>query len=561
MKEHNADSFEDFLKDRAEGFNIKPSGDFFAKIQKERDAAPDGSFEDLLKTHASNFEPKASIDLFDKIQNQRKNAAHGKDSFAEFLRKRAQSFERILSDDFFEKIQQRRFKRTAARYVLLSSLVLLIISALSYSTYFWVEYNQYKKASTSSTAYTTEIKANEIPNKSSVNKASASSENELKQTHVAKKANAKQNVIEPGFISAVAPPKSSYKITQSISRKVKTKSQVKTQNDIEEGVVSTHEITCFEESSNNNSSENNSAAVKVENGHTVQSAATNLAGNETAKKDNSIQESIIVDHAVTSNETQNTPLLTNDSISNNNSISTEATHIKSPIVTHKWGLVIGANYSVINSDISYDEKYDGNWMDEIIDGKKSLDKTAIAYRLSATIERSISKRFTVSAGIGIQNVHFVDYRVNQTYIDFSGSSSGGLQVNEAQYTQRKSYISDFRYLDIPVQLQYIIPIHKFNLAVQGGISYNRLIQASGVLCKLGDTSSTYVCRSINDPSYNKNLFYLNTGLIVSYPLSDNLLILAGPQMRLPLNSIYGDQYMISQKTYISGIMLGIKFRY
>lgn len=561
MKEQDNDIFSSFLRERAEGFEQEPSGALFDRIQESRETDTD-AFSSMLHEKAKAFELKPKERVWDGIQKRRKV-----DSFAEFLRKRSQTFERILSDDFFDRIQKRRFRMAAGRYIIMSSVVLLLVSILSYSTYFWVEWKHAEPETDMSVSTS-------ITNRDKMKMESSSLSAQQKSALTATKPLDKhedKSIISPSTdANEITIPKTSeLAFTNNSKPHRHTIASHASQSEVLAASTISNTSASTSNSIKTNSIEhpNNSELNQTTNIHTnsIQENSIQIehSENELGKSvEISSSNSLDSIHTPNKQSTLDASVTASETKANTHDAGNEHTiPISLNKEAKKWGLVISANYSLVRSKYSYDEEYDGEWMDTYLDSKKSLDESALAYRLSATLERSISKHITVSVGLGLQNLHFTDYRINQTYIDFSGTNQGGLQVNEAQYTLRKSYVSDFRYLDIPVQVQYIFPIRKCYISIQAGITYNRLIQVSGVLCKEGDTTSTYVCKSTKDKSYNTGVWYANTGVLFSMPIGTSMQFLTGPQVRYGLQSIYSNEYMITQKPVLMGWMMGIKYRF
>jgi hypothetical protein len=231
---------------------------------------------------------------------------------------------------------------------------------------------------------------------------------------------------------------------------------------------------------------------------------------------------------------------------------------------YKWRIAALFTPQLFNSVYNSNSEASLGWMKQYLESREQNDKALYSLNTGLKLERQISKRLSISAGLLYSVVKFEEIRkVTTTKPDTLGANLGTTANNDRiiDRVNQNSFDIVFNSLEVPVQLYYTLRHKKIYYQATAGISYSYLFQTRSLVFDAGDSLNVHQTNDAkNDRLQQHNLFILG-GINVGYQISKRWSCYAGPVMRYGLNSIYSKDYIIRQKPYYIGAEMGVAFSF
>ncbi len=196
---------------------------------------------------------------------------------------------------------------------------------------------------------------------------------------------------------------------------------------------------------------------------------------------------------------------------------------------------------------------------------KEMEQGGVSYQLEARVNRYISNNVYLGLGLNYNQVQeSVDYNYLVDYYLYFDVERKEVRPEfldprahtEVNYSGRNTY----HYFEVPLRLgaNYPIQNRKFNVRIEGGFKYIRLVQMNG---KRAD--ATYMDELIDLESamgtYSRNNLGLNINAGLTWQLSDKIDIGGMPFFNYSLTSIRNRDEGITEKPYNFGLNIGLQY--
>jgi hypothetical protein len=131
-----------------------------------------------------------------------------------------------------------------------------------------------------------------------------------------------------------------------------------------------------------------------------------------------------------------------------------------------------------------------------------------------------------------------------------------VSTTEKYYRSRNKY----SYFEVPVNIAYSYRVGDFSIEPNVGIIVGFFKSASGKTIN-GDANLGIVDIEENNTTFRKNVLSYRLGIGITYRLSEKFSILSEPYFRKTLQSVYNDSHSFSQKYNVTGLKIGIRYRF
>ncbi len=232
-------------------------------------------------------------------------------------------------------------------------------------------------------------------------------------------------------------------------------------------------------------------------------------------------------------------------ISKPDSSIAEKDSIQSTPRQSKWSIAIG-----VAPTISFTKQYEEGDYQIISNYRDSSDKTLLAWNYYLAIHYTVIPELEIFAGIGIINFeqeilnHQAVYEydtlnmgpipaitITRDYFNINGNSTGTVK-------------NKFSYLETALGLRYkFLPAHKFNISLQAGVSFNKLIRSDGYSYNY----QNFEYEKMNSSGLKSWMVSYGAGLSFQYAILKYLHIEFTPCYKRFQKSIYSDNYPVSQR--------------
>lgn len=192
---------------------------------------------------------------------------------------------------------------------------------------------------------------------------------------------------------------------------------------------------------------------------------------------------------------------------------------------------------------------DGSIPDAVVEIRSNLEKVRLGYELGLLVEYPLTDRWSVQSGM--------------KYVNW-GCQTGRVALNPAipgpEFPQTQKTKTQNVYLEIPIRVNYKIPLGKGRVLVWGGYSPSYNVRNTIT------TRSYYTDEAItekrddpDDDRYRRVNLVAELGLGWQVPLSDKLGLRVGPNVRLQtLGQV--DEVPLNRQLTFYGLALGIQFK-
>ncbi len=547
------EEFINSLKKQADGFNITPSDGLFDKIIVSgniNNKLAETDFSNMLKEKAADFCVAPSAVLFDKINAAHKNEIESETiRFNDIVKKHASDFKVTPSEGLFEKTVIFRAALLAQKYAKYSLAFLLLLTTSSF--FYWLSHNTDALKNDTGFASISENGNTEKPIESVETQLNKSNSNLGKHTYASK--------------NAILGAKAERQFIKSTSSSVKNRK--------------------------------NSSLIIVENSHNVNPQITTALLSDNSSKMGEFKNENMgkllneipstIDIKNNSKITQSTPTVPSSSNNENDTkILVEENTFVSPDNVQariaplqsadlnsrpplllasrkkemgaKWAIGVYGTPQLLKSEY-YSNNTNENWANEYLKTKEENDKARFNYQAGFLLERKLNKNFSIVSGLGMAEIRFRELRV-VTYLTPSESIGGSITISDKEYIRKSSYDVTMTYLEVPLMLQYNLHLNKLNIGLQTGMVYNFLTDANAAVYN-SDTMNTCIVNGPKNKNLQKQVFYISGSLIAEYFPLKHISVFAGPTYRKALNSLYSEQYVLSQKPTFYGFTMGMKYSF
>ncbi len=238
---------------------------------------------------------------------------------------------------------------------------------------------------------------------------------------------------------------------------------------------------------------------------------------------------------------------------------------KKKTIEHKWAVQVFFTPQLFNSVYSANSDADLSWMKDYLSNKEENDKARYSFYTGVMMERFISEKFSVSAGVAYQMIKFEEIKVVNTVPPVETLKLNTMAMLDEQglikQVDRNRFDISFSSLEFPLQFSYMLPLKKWGIKFSAGASYSYLFNTRSLVFDKEDSLNVAEINDASNERLQQHNIFVSGGVSCLYRLTNRWEIGAGPVYRQAVYSLYSDDYVIRQKPYFIGMDAIIRYRF
>lgn len=232
-------------------------------------------------------------------------------------------------------------------------------------------------------------------------------------------------------------------------------------------------------------------------------------------------------------------------------------------VKPNWNITVLFTPQLVNSVYNANSGASLSWMKQYLENREQNDKAVYSLNAGLKVERRLSNRLSISAGVLYSVVKFEEIRLANIIVRDTLSQNLGTsyETDQVKEVNRNSFDISFSSLEIPVQVYYTLEHKKMFYQVTAGAAYSYLFKTRSLVFNVNDSLNIHETDDAGNKRLQQHNVLLIGGLHAGYRFNKRWSVYMGPVFRYSLNSIYSKDYIIRQQPYYIGIEMGLKFSF
>lgn len=219
--------------------------------------------------------------------------------------------------------------------------------------------------------------------------------------------------------------------------------------------------------------------------------------------------------------------------------------------TSKWNVGARAGISLLKAQYRTKDPHKSSLKKEVDNANGDI----LALEVMLTGSYQLSQHWHILGGLGLSQ-----YQQKFAYQEPAAYKRGQSDDAEALPEPKMETANNrLSYLAIPFRLQYKIPMKRFSLGLEAGVTVQRLIKADGKA--LNPENQLVTSLSSDNGPFRDWQTSLNFRSSFGYQLAPNWEVNLAPKVGLSLQSLYKASYPISNRPYQLGIQTGISYNF
>lgn len=178
-------------------------------------------------------------------------------------------------------------------------------------------------------------------------------------------------------------------------------------------------------------------------------------------------------------------------------------------------------------------------------------KSGFSYSyLSSTFNYEYVER-TIATYTGMINAYIISPFNPPQQITFYGTRIDTLEMSYAFNHSKK-----FKYYNIPLTVNYYLPVKKFKLGAGAGIGFNLVTEVTGEYLQSDLKTESELNNNGQSPYKSSYRFYGIGNISVCFQLNKKIYLMAEPELRIPLSTITKTDAEIKQKINTLSLQTG-----
>ncbi|MBK7855641.1 MAG: outer membrane beta-barrel protein [Bacteroidetes bacterium] len=179
-------------------------------------------------------------------------------------------------------------------------------------------------------------------------------------------------------------------------------------------------------------------------------------------------------------------------------------------------------------------------------------KSGFSYSyLSSTFNYEYVER-TIATYTGMINAYIISPFNPPQQITFYGTRIDTLEMSYAFNHSKK-----FKYYNIPLTVNYYLPVKKFKLGAGAGIGFNLVTEVTGEYLQSDLKTESELNNNGQSPYKSSYRFYGIGNISVCFQLNKKIYLMAEPELRIPLSTITKTDAEIKQKINTLSLQTGV----